>query len=184
MTSPAPTPARQPRPALEVLNEALATLKELPQNPDIFFHPTSLVDALKRLEDPQVGFDTREHRAQITPELMTAVVRTTLSNYFGKLHQALHEFNNAEYPTRVANLTPNVVAHIGALESVAARFDVKVSDLYPKDYDNLFKQFRELWSTREHSYDNAPLLSPYLPLMQIAFSPQSMEELRMPRATL
>lgn len=168
------------RPALHTLNEALSALREFPNRPEIFVDYRAISESLSKLE--QNGFDTREHRDQITPELMTAVVRTTFATYLGKLETALHDYGRlyGVEQTRFANSTPNILAHISSLESVAARFDVKVSDLYPDRYDSQVKQFRDLLDRREHSHGMGHMVSPLVPLMKIAFAPKDISALSMP----
>ena len=168
------------RPALHTLNEALSALREFPNRPELFVDYLSISESLHKLE--QSGFDTREHRDQITPELMTAVVRTTFATYLGKLETALQAYEKLHgvEQTRFANSTPNILAHISALESVAARFDVKVSDLYPDRYDRQVKQFRDLLDRREHSNGTGHIVSLLVPLMKIAFAPKDIGALSMP----
>jgi hypothetical protein len=174
------THSTPPRPALHTLNEALSALREFPNRPEIFVDYRSIPESLKKLEEH--GFDTREHKNQITPELMTAVVRTTFATYFGKLETALHDFAKAGFgeQTRLANSTPNILAHISSLEGLAARFDVKVSDLYPQGYDSQVKQFGDLLDRREHAYGMGHIVSPLIPLMMIAFGPKDISALSMP----
>ncbi len=179
--------SREPNPsapALQTLDKALVALREFPGRPDTFVDYRAISDSLHRLE--QVGFDTREHRSQITPELMTAVVRATFTAYMGKLETVLRDFaeKSGVEQIRMANSTPNILGHIHSLESVAARFDVKVSDLYPRHYDQQEGHFRELLDRREHSYGTTSFVSPLVPLMRIAFPAGEMSALRMPSRDL
>ena len=179
--------SREPHPstpALKTLEKSLLALREFPERPDTFVDYRAISDSLHRLE--KVGFDTREHRSQITPELMIAVVRATFTTYVGKLETVLRDFaeKSGVEQTRIANSTPNILGHIHSLESVAARFNVKVSDLYPINYDHQEGQFRELLDKREHSFGTRPFVSPLVPLMTIAFPAGEMSALRMPSRDL
>jgi hypothetical protein len=54
-------------PALQTLEKTLVALRDFPERPDTFVDYRAISDSLHRLE--QVGFDTREHRSQITRSL-------------------------------------------------------------------------------------------------------------------
>jgi hypothetical protein len=117
---------------------------------------------------------------------MIAVVRATFTAYLGKLEMVLRDFaeKSGVEQTRMANSTPNILGHIHSLESVAARYHVKISDLYPPHYDHQEGLFRELLDQREHSFGTRPYVSPLMPLMRIAFPAGEMSDLRLPSRDL
>lgn len=114
---------------------------------------------------------------------MSAVVRQSLRNAFDSLTKALNEFHSTEssvLQTRIANQTPNIPATIDSYAALAARFDVKVSDLFPRNFSQQVEAFEAIWDRREHSYSTGRFQSPLIPLMEIAFPNRDISELRMP----
>ncbi len=163
------------------LQAGIDTLKQFARGDVPYVYAQGITSAIQRLEDQ--GIATKAFTDQITPELMTEFVRQTLSNSFASLSKALLEFEATASKTRVANLTPNLPDHINSLATLAARYDIKVSDLFPRDFDQQLARFDVLWDRREHSYRTRFNHAPLVHLLNIAFPRQDMSELRMPTFT-
>ena len=173
-----PTPDKEPRVALQ---ESLDRLKLFAQGQQSYANAHGIISRIEHLERAGVSTDT--FRAQITPDLMSAVVRQSLKNGFDSLTMALNEFHSTQsfvLQTRIANQTPNIPASIDSYAALAARFDIKVSDLYPSNLSQQLKAFEVLWDTREHSYNGGRFQNALLPLMEVAFPNGDISELRMP----
>lgn len=169
---------KDPRVALQ---EGLDRLKLFAQGQHSYADAPGIVSRIEGLE--RTGVSTEAFRGQITPDLMSAVVRQSLKNAFDSLTMALNEFHSTQsfvLQARIANQTPNIPASIDSYAALSARFDVKVSDLYPRNYSQQLEAFEVLWDKREHSYNAGRFQNPLQPLMEIAFPRRDISELRMP----
>jgi hypothetical protein len=170
-----PTLEQDPKTAL---NNGIDTLQQFARGELPYVYVQGIISAIQKLEG--AGTSTKAFTDQITPEVMTGVLRQNLSNCFRSLCKALVDFETAEFPTRVANLAPNLPDHINSYATLAARYEIKVSDLFLRDFERQMAGFEVLWERREHSYGSGGFRSPLVPLMEIAFPRQDMSELRMP----
>lgn len=160
------------------LQAGIDSLKQFARGEIPYVYAQGITSAIQRLAGD--GIATKAFTDQITPDLMTGFVRQSLSNCFASLSKALLEFEAAEYKTRAANLTPNLPDHINSFATLAARYDIKVADLFPRDFEQQLARFEVLWDRREHSYQSRFNQAPLVHLLDIAFPPQDMSELRMP----
>ena len=124
------------------LQESLDRLQLFAQGQHSYADAHGIISRIEHLE--RAGVSTDSFRAQITPELMRSVVRHSLTNGLDSLTRALSEFHNTQssvLQTGTANQTPNVPASIDSYAALAARFDVTVSDLYPRNLSQQLQAF-------------------------------------------
>ena len=166
------------------LQNGIDQLNQFALGERIYVHIQGITSAIQTLEEG--GVSTDSFKAQITPELMTGVIRRGLSQLFDSLSKALSEFEGTEsivQQGRIANLTPNIPGQINAHAALASRYDISVSDLFPRNFDRQLERFEVLWDQREHSYSSRGFQSQLVPLLEIAFPRHDISELRMPRLT-